>query len=331
MLSETIHPMQIRSFTPAVGTVLAPMAGVTDAAFRRLARDFGAGWTVGEMVASEARLRETEKTTERFRIDPQDPFPVVQLLGSDPGEMASAAQFAQTQGARAVDINFGCPARVVCGKACGSALMQEPELAEAIVRATVAAVEIPVTVKMRTGWNAEHKNAVELARRFEASGAALLTVHGRTRADKFSGHAEYRTIADVAHAVSIPVIANGDITTPEKALSVMEVTGAAGVMMGRGAVGNPWLFSRTKALLEGRRDPGEPSVREVRETIRRHFAWHLEASAADARYALRSFRKFLPPYLAHCPGGVEAARGLVREETPEGLLRALDAYFQIVA
>ncbi len=319
--------MQIGSFSPLAPTVLAPMAGVTDAACRRIAREFGAGWTVGEMAASESRLRDTAKTTERFKTDPTDPFPVVQLLGADPAEMAGAAAHAQKQGARAVDINFGCPARVVCGKACGSALMQEPELAEAIVRETVQAVTIPVTVKMRTGWDRAHKNAVELASRFEAAGAALLTVHGRTRADKFAGEAEYETLAQVVKAVSIPVIANGDITMPEKAQAVLKATGAAGVMIGRGAIGNPWIFSRTAAVLQGRADPGEPLADDVRKVLLRHLELHMAQNSVEPLFALRSFRKFLAPYLSRLAGGAEAARGLVRLETAEALAEGIEAYF----
>ena len=319
--------MQIGSFSPLAPTVLAPMAGVTDAACRRIAREFGAGWTVGEMAASESRLRDTQKTAERFKTDPTDPFPVVQLLGADPLEMAGAAAHAQRQGALAVDINFGCPARVVCGKACGSALMQEPELAEAIVRETVGAVTIPVTVKMRTGWDREHKNAVELARRFEAAGAALLTVHGRTRADKFSGAAEYETVASVVKAVSIPVVANGDITTPEKALAVMKTTGAAGVMIGRAAIGNPWFFARTAAVLAGKPDSGEPSADDVREVLLKHLALHMAQNAAEPLYAVRSFRKFLGPYLERLPDGEAAARRLVRLESAEALAQGIVAYF----
>lgn len=152
--------MQIGTFVADVPVVLAPMAGVTDAAFRRICREMGAGLTVGEMVASEERLRDTRKSAGRWRVDPDDPFPVIQILGADPSEMADAAQYAEAAGAKAVDINFGCPARMVCGKACGSALMQYPETATAIVRAVVQAVDIPVTVKMRTGWDEAHKNAV---------------------------------------------------------------------------------------------------------------------------------------------------------------------------
>ena len=303
------------------------MAGVTDAACRRIAREMGAGWTVGEMAASEARLRETAKTTARFKTDPTDPFPVIQLLGADPQEMAVAAQFAEASGAAAVDVNFGCPARVVCGKACGSALMQELELAEAIVRATVAAVAIPVTVKMRTGWDRAHKNAVELARRLEDAGAALLTVHGRTRADKFTGAAEYQTIAEVVKAVSLPVVANGDITTPQKAAAVLKATGAAGVMMGRGAIGNPWLFSRTAAVLSGKDDPGEPTAETVESVLLKHLGWHLELNEADPLYALRSFRKFLMPYLGRFEGGADTAKTLVRAETTEELTDGIRTYF----
>ena len=327
IVSPSLFLMQIGSFTPSAPTVLAPMAGVTDAACRRMAREMGAGWTVGEMAASEARLRTTAKTTARFKTDSTDPFPVIQLLGADPREMAEAARFAQEAGAAAVDINFGCPARVVCGKACGSALMQEPELAEAIVKETVEAVSIPVTVKMRTGWDRTHKNAVELAQRFEGAGAALLTVHGRTRADKFTGTVDYQTIAEVVKAVSIPVVANGDIATAQKAVAILKETGAAGVMMGRGAIGNPWLFARTAALLSGEKDPGEPKPPTVEAVLLKHLDLHLALNEADPLYALRSFRKFLMPYLARFPGGSDAAKQLVRSETAEALTDGIRGYF----
>ena len=205
--------------------------------------------------------------------------------------------------------------------------MQEPELAEAIVKETVEAVSIPVTVKMRTGWDRAHKNAVELAQRFEGAGAALLTVHGRTRADKFMGTVDYRTIAEVVKAVSIPVVANGDIATAQKAVAVLKETGAAGVMMGRGAIGNPWLFARTAALLSGEKDPGEPEPPTVEAVLLKHFDLHLALNEADPLYALRSFRKFLMPYLARFPGGSDAAKQLVRSETAEALTDGIRGYF----
>lgn len=321
--------MQIGTFVADVPVVLAPMAGVTDAAFRRICREMGAGLTVGEMVASEERLRDTRKSAGRWRVDPDDPFPVIQILGADPSEMADAAQYAEAAGAKAVDINFGCPARMVCGKACGSALMQYPETATAIVRAVVQAVDIPVTVKMRTGWDEAHKNAVELAAAFEAEGARVLTVHGRTRAQRFTGTAEYETVRRVAQSVRIPVIVNGDADTPQKVLHLLKTLPVAGVMIGRAALGNPWIFARTKALLAGGSDPGEPDAKAVEDVLLQHLALHTAGAAEDnALFVLRSFRKHIPQYLKRLAGGAEAARAFVRIDDAAELTRAVKTWFE---
>ena len=298
------------------GLVLAPMAGVTDPAFRRICRRLGAGLAVGEMASSRAHLALTSMTQRRLACDADDPLPVVQLLGADPREMAAAAQTAAEMGARIIDINFGCPARVVCGKACGSALMREPALAQEIMRAVVEVMApegIPVTVKMRTGWDEKTKNALCLAKMAQDAGVSAVTVHGRTRAQRFSGAVNRRDIAQVVQGIDIPVVANGDIRSPELAGIMLDETGAAGLMIGRAARGNPWIFSRTRAVLEGRPDPGAPDLAERRRVVLEHLAEHLSywtLQGTDEKHALRSFRMHLSAYLAPLAGASPALREL---------------------
>ena len=222
--------------------VLAPMAGVTDAPFRRLCRHFGAGLTTSEMTTADTRLWETAKSRRRLNLD-LDASPIaVQIAGADPGQLADAARACVQRGAEIVDINMGCPAKKVCRRAAGSALLRDAPLVADILTAVVAAVDVPVTLKMRTGWDPQHRNAVQVARIAEDAGIRSLAVHGRTRACRYRGEAEYATIAAVKRAVSIPVFANGDVTTPEKSLEVLRLTNCDGVMIGRGAQGRPWVF-----------------------------------------------------------------------------------------
>ena len=222
--------------------VLAPMAGVTDRPFRALCRRFGAGMTTSEMTTADTRLWQTPKSRHRLDLD-LDAEPVaVQIAGSDPGQMADAARACVDRGAQIIDINMGCPAKKVCRRLAGSALLQDESLVAAILTAVVAAVDVPVTLKTRTGWDPEHRNGVTIARIAEDAGIAALAIHGRTRACRYRGDAEYATIARIKQAVGIPVLANGDITSVEKSLEVLELTGADGLMIGRGAQGRPWIF-----------------------------------------------------------------------------------------
>lgn len=251
--------------------VLAPMAGVTDRPFRRICRRYGAALAVSEMVSSNPGLRD-ERTT-LLRCDHQgEPEPrAIQIVGADPAQMAEAARLNVERGAQIIDINMGCPAKKVCGKAAGSALMKDERLVRRILEAVVKAVEVPVTLKMRTGWDHDHRNAVTIARIAEGSGVEALTVHGRTRACGFSGHAEYITMAAVKAAVGIPVIANGDIDSPEKARFVLEATGADALMIGRAALGKPWLFAQIKALLDGESASCEPDAAELQDLLIAHL------------------------------------------------------------
>lgn len=251
--------------------VLAPMAGITDQPFRYLCRQFGAGLTVSEMVTSDTRLWGSTKSRQRLNHGNDGQLRSVQIVGADPEMMACAARENAELGAQIIDINMGCPAKKVCKKAAGSALLRDEKLVESILRSTVAAVDVPVTLKIRTGWDMEHRNATSIAKIAQDCGIQALTVHGRTRACRFKGNAEYDTIASVVDCVSIPVIANGDITSPQKARRVLDYTGANAAMIGRAAQGKPWIFRevnhflRTGELLEA------PTVEEVHSTLSAHL------------------------------------------------------------
>ena len=255
--------MQIGPYRIDPPLVLAPMAGVTDKPFRLLCKRMGAGLAVSEMTTSDARLWRSGKS--RARMDHAgEPEPVsVQIAGSDPRMLAEAAHHNAAQGAQIIDINMGCPAKKVCNAWAGSALLQDEPLVARILAAVVAAVDMPVTLKIRTGWDREHRNALRIARIAEDAGIAALAVHGRTRADKYEGVAEYETIAAVKAAARIPVIANGDIATPQQARAVLAATGADALMIGRGAQGRPWIFRQiARYLADGTLLP-EPGPEEV--------------------------------------------------------------------
>ncbi len=228
---------------------LAPMAGVTDRPFRQICRQYGAGYTVSEMVASDTSLWNSTKSSFRLNHDGEPNPKSVQIVGYDPQMLADAARLNMERGADIIDINMGCPAKKVCNRLAGSALMQDEALVARILETVVKAVPIPVTLKTRTGWNREHKNGVTIAKIAEDCGIQMLAIHGRTRADKYQGQAEYDTISAIKQAVKIPVIANGDIDSPEKALTVLQQTGCDGIMLGRAAHGRPWIFREIRHYL----------------------------------------------------------------------------------
>jgi tRNA-dihydrouridine synthase B len=263
--------MRIGSYTMSSPVVLAPMAGVTDRPFRQLCRRLGAAMTVAEMVTANPRLRHSRKT--RWRTDHTgEPAPrIVQIAGSDPRMMAQAARLNVDQGAQIIDINMGCPAKKVCNVMAGSALLRDEAMAGQIMEAVVLAVDVPVTLKMRTGWDPDHRNGLTIAAIAEAAGVQALTVHGRTRACGFRGAAEYDTIKAIKETVSIPVVANGDISGPEQARQVLAYTGADAVMIGRGAQGNPWIFREVARYLATRERLPKPSSNEIRETLLAHL------------------------------------------------------------
>jgi len=250
---------------------LAPMAGVTDRPFRQLCKQLGAGMAASEMVSSNSLLWGSNKTLRRADHRGEDEPRAVQIAGADPQMMAQAAQYNRDHGAQIIDINMGCPAKKVCNVMAGSALLQHESLVARILRAVVAAVDIPVTLKIRTGWDRANRNGVAIAHIAEDCGIQALAVHGRTRSDLFQGEAEYETIAAIKSAVKIPVIANGDIDTPEKAAAVFAETGADGVMVGRAAQGNPWIFRQISHFLATGTKLLPPPVREVRDTLLQHL------------------------------------------------------------
>jgi tRNA-dihydrouridine synthase B len=258
---------------------VAPMAGVTDRPFRQLCKRMGAGYAVSEMVASNAQLWKSEKTLRRANHAGEVEPISVQIAGADPAMLAEAARHNVANGAQIIDINMGCPAKKVCNVAAGSALLQNEALVARIVQAVVGAVgvgpdAVPVTLKIRTGWNRENKNALNIARIAQDAGISMLTVHGRTRADLYKGDAEYETIAAVKASVRIPVVANGDIATPEKARHVLNVTGADAIMIGRAAQGRPWLFREIEHyLLTGVRLPA-PRIDEIQQVMNEHLEDH---------------------------------------------------------
>ena len=287
---------------------VAPMAGVTDRPFRQLCKALGAGYAVSEMVTSRKDLWNSLKTSRRANHE-GEPGPIaVQIAGTDAPMMAEAAVYNVERGAQIIDINMGCPAKKVCNKWAGSALMQNEALAVEIAAAVVEACapyNVPVTLKMRTGWCQEHKNAVQLARQFEAVGIQMLTVHGRTREQGYKGHAEYDTIAAVKAAVKVPVVANGDITSPEKARDVLAATGADAIMIGRAAQGRPWIFREIGHFLATGEHLAPPLVAEVRRLLLDHLQDHY--SLYGELTGVRSARKHIAWYLRALPGG-EALR-----------------------
>ena len=247
------------------------MAGVTDLPFRQLCREMGAGLVVSEMVASDPTTWSTRKSRLRIQFGDEPSPRSVQIAGYDPQMMAEAAQFNVAQGAEIIDINMGCPAKKVCKRAAGSALLRDPELVERILSAVVNAVEVPVTLKIRTGWDRQNRNATEIAKIAEQSGIQALAIHGRTKACRFVGEVEYDSIAKVVDAISIPVFANGDITSATQAETVLNKTGACAVMIGRGAQGNPWIFNQINHYLEYGELLAEPTLEEVGNVMSKHL------------------------------------------------------------
>lgn len=262
--------MQIGPHKLKNNLILAPMAGVTDRPFRMLCKHYGAGMAVSEMVTSNSLLYGSEKTLLRANHEGEVAPISVQIAGADPKMMADAAKFNMKKGAQIIDINMGCPAKKICNVMAGSALLQKEKLVEKILKSVVEAVDIPVTLKIRTGWDKENKNASRIARLAEDNGIQALSMHGRTRACLYKGDAEYDTIAKVKDIINIPVIANGDITTPEKAKFVLEYTKADGVMIGRAAQGRPWIFREIEYFLKTGNHLAPPTIAEIEETTIQH-------------------------------------------------------------
>lgn len=305
------------------------MAGVTDRPFRQLCKQLGAGYAVSEMAASNPRLWATEKSTRRTDHAGEMEPKAVQIAGAEPAMLAECAKFNVDRGAQIIDINMGCPVKKVCSSWCGSALLQNEKLVGQILDAVVAAVDVPVTLKFRTGWDRQNKNALNIARMAQASGIAMLTLHGRTRADGYSGDAEYETIAAVKAAVSIPVVANGDIGTPDKAKYVLQLTNADAVMIGRAAQGRPWICREIDYFLRTGEYLPPPLVTEVRslmdEHLRAHYAFYGEFMG------VRTARKHIGWYVRELAGGEEFRQCMNLLEDCEQQLAAVDAFFGLQA
>jgi tRNA-dihydrouridine synthase B len=276
-----LQPIAIGPLTLATPVILAPMTGVTDRPFRTLVKRYGAGLTVTEMIASEAMIRETRQSLQKAAWDASEEPVSMQLAGCDPARMAEAAKLNEGMGAAIIDINMGCPVKKVVNGHAGSALMREPELAARLIEATVKAVKVPVTLKMRMGWDHASLNAPELARVAEDLGVQLITVHGRTRCQLYSGTADWNFIHRVKDAVRVPVIANGDICSINDAETALAHSGADGVMIGRGAYGKPWLIAQVMAKLTGRPVPADPTLAQQHALVREHYAMMLDLYGRD--------------------------------------------------
>ena len=317
--------MQIGPYQLPNNLILAPMAGVTDRPFRQLCRNLGAGMAVSEMVASNSLLWGSEKTQRRANHTGETEPKSVQIAGADPQMMADAARYNAEHGAQIIDINMGCPAKKICNVMAGSALLQNETLVADILQAVVRAVDVPVTLKIRTGWDSQHNNAIRVARIAEDAGIQALAIHGRTRADQYTGDAEYDTIAQVKQKIRIPVIANGDITNPEKARFVLEYTGVDAVMIGRAAQGRPWIFREIQHYLEtGERLP-EPSPQEVRDILIGHlnnlYAFYGESAG------VRIARKHISWYSKGQPHGAAFRQVVTRVDSIEQQLQLTHDFF----
>ena len=317
--------MKIGPYTLDSPFVLAPMAGITDKPFRKLCRHFGAGMTTSEMTTADTSLWQTPKSKYRLDLDLETEPVAVQIAGSDPEQLALAAQACVDRGAQIIDINMGCPAKKVCRKLAGSALMKDEKLVEDILTSVVAAVDVPVTLKIRTGWDPEHKNGSVIARIAEDAGIQSLAVHGRTRACRYKGDAEYETIARIKESLSIPVLANGDLTTPEKSLEVLRLTNADGLMIGRGAQGRPWIFRELNFFLQNDNKKPPLDKTELRDIMLGHLD-DLHRFYGQKR-GVRVARKHLTWYCDNLANADEFRYRAVRVDSASEQLDLISEYF----
>ncbi len=321
--------MQIGPYTLSNNLIVAPMAGVTDRPFRQLCKSMGAGMAVSEMVSSNSLLWGSEKTLRRAdhtgEVDPIS----VQIAGADPLMMAEAARYNVERGAQIIDINMGCPAKKICNVMAGSALLQNEMLVGRILDAVVSAVDVPVTLKIRTGWDKQHRNAISVARIAESAGVRAIAIHGRTRACAYTGNAEYDTIAAVKSEVRIPVIANGDITTPEKVKQVLEYTGADAVMIGRAAQGRPWIFREISHYLATGQHLPLPDVSEIHRVLINHL--HDLYDFYGEYSGVRIARKHISWYTKGLVGSAAFRHNMNQLQTTDQQMAAASEFFSELA
>lgn len=317
--------MKIASLNLRNQLILAPMAGVTDRPFRQLCRRLGAGLAVSEMISADTSLWGSRKSLRRLNHQGESAPVSVQILGTDPQKMAAAARINADHGAHIIDINMGCPAKKVCRVAAGSALMRDERLVGQILQQTVNAVDVPVTLKIRTGWDRNNRNAIRIAAIAEQSGIAAVTIHGRTRADKFTGEAEYDTIREAKQLLSIPIIANGDIDSPQKAKRVLAYTGADAIMIGRAAQGRPWIFEDIHHYLQS----GHIAPPRSTQWICSILLEHLEELYLHygSRHGVQVARKHIGWYSRSQPRGAEFRKAVYQAESPLRQQQLIRAYF----
>jgi tRNA-dihydrouridine synthase B len=317
--------MRIGPYQLKINLIVAPMAGVTDRPFRMLCKRLGAGMAVSEMVSSNSLLYGSEKTRRRANHEGEvDPISV-QIVGADPVMLAQAAQYNVDNGAQIIDINMGCPAKKICNVMAGSALLQNEALVTQLLEAVVNAVSVPVTLKIRTGWDKQNRNAIRIAKIAESSGIQALAIHGRTRACAYTGDAEYDTIAAVKASVNIPIIANGDIISPEKVKYVLQQTGADAVMIGRAAQGRPWIFREIEHYLNTGEHLPAPPVDEIHSVLRDHV--HELYLFYGEHTGLRVARKHISWYTKGLAGSAHFRHHMNQLEDPAAQLAAVDEFF----
>jgi tRNA-dihydrouridine synthase B len=321
--------MQFAGYTLRNNLFVAPMAGVTDRPFRQLCKKVGAGLAVSEMVTSNSLLYGSAKTKRRANHEGEVQPVSVQIAGADPAMMAQAARYNVDHGAQIIDINMGCPAKKVCNVMAGSALLQNEPLVGNILEAVVQAVDVPVTLKIRTGWDRAHKNALSILKIAENAGIRALAVHGRTRACGYTGEAEYETIAAVKSVARIPVVANGDIDSPEKAKYVLDVTGADALMIGRAAQGRPWIFREIEHFLATGKKLPAPRVEEIHRVLRSHLADLYDFYGFDT--GVRVARKHISWYTKGLAGSAQFRHAMNQLPTINAQLAAVDAFFLCLA